>query len=69
MRVFLAGLLALSGLSTAAVAGGMAEPVMEPETVAEAAATSGRDDWVVPLLLLVLIAVTVSNDGETPTPG
>jgi len=62
MRLLLASLAVLAGLSAPAVAGGMAEPVMEPETVAEDTAGSGRDGWVIPLLLLVLIITAATAD-------
>ena len=43
-------------------AGGFAEPLMEPEVIAEeaAAASSG---FILPLLLLVLVAVAISSGG------
>lgn len=50
---------ALSVAATTAFAGGMAEPVMEPEVV-EAATSSSAGGIVVPLLLLVLIAAAAS---------
>lgn len=44
-------------------AGGVAEPMMEPEVVvAETAAASGG--FVVPLLLLVVIAAAVASSGS-----
>lgn len=47
-------------LASPAMAGGMAEPVVEPEVIVEdTAGTSG--DILVPLLLLVLIAAAVSS--------
>lgn len=64
MRSILVSLIVVSGLATSAVAGGMAEPVMEPETVAAEAATSGKDGWLLPLLLVVLIAVAVDAYGK-----
>ncbi len=52
-------LLALSAAT--AQAGGMAEPVMEPEVIAEAASSSSQD-IVVPLLALLLFATAVSSN-------
>ena len=43
-------------------AGGMAEPLMEPEVIAEETA-AGSSGFVLPLLLLVLIAAVVSGGG------
>ncbi len=52
-------LLALSAAT--AQAGGMAEPVMEPEVIAEAASSSSQD-IVAPLLALLLFATAVSSN-------
>jgi hypothetical protein len=50
---------ALSVAATSAFAGGMAEPVMEPEVVVqEASSSSGA---LIPLLLLVLVAAAVAS--------
>jgi len=50
---------ALSVAASTAFAGGMAEPVMEPEIIAtQTASTAGG--IVVPLLLLLVIAAAVS---------
>jgi hypothetical protein len=46
-------------------AGGMAEPVMEPEVVAEAASSSSAG-IIIPILLLLLIAAAVSSSDSTP---
>ena len=46
--------------ATAAMAGGLAEPVMEPEVV-EAATSSSSAGIIVPLLLLLLIAAAASS--------
>ena len=51
---------ALTVVATASFAGGMAEPVMEPEIVA-AATSSSAGGIVVPLLLLLVIAAAASN--------
>lgn len=53
--------LALSAGS--ALAGGLAEPVMEPEVV-EAATSSSSAGIIVPLLLLLLIAAAASSSSN-----
>ena len=50
--------LALSAM--AAQAGGLGEPIMEPEVV-EAATSSSAGGIIVPILLLLLIAAAVSS--------
>lgn len=48
----------------AAIAGGMAEPVVEPEVIVEdTAGTAGG--FLVPLLALLLIAVALSGGGSS----
>ena len=54
--------VALSLVSGAAFAGGMAEPIMEEDPVFEAASSSSAG-IVVPLLLLLLIAAAASSSG------
>ncbi|MBD3763784.1 MAG: hypothetical protein IE927_03340 [Rhodobacterales bacterium] len=51
---------ALTVAATATFAGGMAEPVMEPEVV-EAATSSSSGGLIVPLLLLLVVAAAASN--------
>jgi hypothetical protein len=51
---------------TSAMAGGLAEPVMEPEVV-EAQAGSSAAGIVVPILLLLLIAAAVSGGDDDPS--
>jgi hypothetical protein len=51
---------ALTAVATASFAGGMVEPVMEPEVV-EAATSSSAGGIIVPLLLLVIIAAVAAN--------
>ncbi|MES2665643.1 MAG: hypothetical protein V4712_06050 [Pseudomonadota bacterium] len=51
---------ALSVAATTAFAGGLAEPVMEPEVV-EAATSSSAGGIIIPLLLLIVIAAAASN--------
>ena len=58
---------ALSLATTSAFAGGMAEPMMEPEVVAKQTSSSAAG-IIVPLLLLVLIVVALGGKNGTPTP-
>jgi len=53
---------ALSLAATSAFAGGMADPVMEPEPVVEEASSSSAGGLIVPLLLLVLVAAVASSN-------
>ena len=46
----------------AAMAGGLAEPVMDPDVV-EAATSSSSAGIIVPLLLILLIAAAASSGG------
>lgn len=62
MRKTVFTLTALAALSaSAAVAGGMSEPVMEPAVVVEET-TGSSGDFVIPLLLLALIAAVATAD-------
>ena len=59
-----------AALITAPVhAGGMAEPMMEPEVIAEETSNSGG--FIIPLLLLAAIVAVASSSGggSTPAPG
>ena len=60
MKMIKAAVLA-SLVATPSLAGGMAEPVMEPEVVVEEAAGSSAGGILVPILALVLIAAVASN--------
>lgn len=61
MRKFaLSALTALALAGTAAHAGGIAEPVIEPEVVAQDAGSSSGG-LIVPLLLLVLVVAAISG--------
>ena len=51
---------AISLAASTAFAGGMAEPVMEPEVVVEKSSTSGG--ILVPLLLLLVVAAAVASN-------
>ena len=55
--------VAISSLTvSSAFAGGMAEPVMEAEVIAEeASGTAGG--WVVPLLLIAIVAAVAAGSG------
>ncbi len=52
---------ALSVAATSVFAGGLEEPVMEPEVV-EAATSSSSGGIIVPLLLLLVIAAAASSN-------
>ena len=54
--------------STAAFAGNLVEPMMEPEVV-EAATTSSGGGLLIPILLLILLAAAVSSGGSDPVSG
>ncbi|MBE0552703.1 MAG: hypothetical protein IH625_03330 [Rhodobacteraceae bacterium] len=58
---------ALSLAATTAFAGGVAEPVMEPEVV-EAATSSSSGGIIVPLLLLLVIAAAIASSSGSETP-
>ncbi|SEM47830.1 hypothetical protein SAMN04488103_101260 [Gemmobacter aquatilis] len=51
---------ALSVAASTAFAGGMVEPVMEPEVV-EAATSSSSGGVIIPLLLLLVVAAVAAN--------
>ncbi len=61
--LLLSSALVLAG-SMSAFAGGLAEPVMEPDVV-EAATSSSAGGIIVPLLLLLVILAASSNGGPT----
>ncbi len=56
-------LTACSLASGQALAGGMAEPIMEEEVVMEEATSSSRAGILVPILALILIGLAISNNG------
>jgi len=68
MRRVLLASTASFALASAAWAGGMAEPVMEPEPVVEEASNNTSGGWLVPLLLLVLIAAAVASNDDSGAP-
>lgn len=51
--------VALSAAASTAFAGGLDEPIVEPEIIVEDTGSSGG--WIVPVLLLVLLGVAVSQ--------
>ena len=55
---------ALSVSASTGFAGGIAEPVMEPEVVA-AATSSSASGVIVPLLLLLILAAALSGEKTT----
>jgi hypothetical protein len=57
------GAACLTLASAPAHAGGFAEPLMEPEVIAEEAA-AGSSGFIIPLLLLVLIAVAAGGSSS-----
>lgn len=65
--------VALAAVGTALIAGpvhagGMAEPVMEAEVIAEETSNSGG--FIIPLLLLAaIVAVASSSSGGSSSPG
>ena len=52
--------------TTQVSAGGLAEPMMEPEVIEESSASSGG--FIVPLILLAIIVAVASSSSGTPTP-
>lgn len=52
---------ALSVTASTAFAGGLAEPVMEPEVVVEETTSSSSGGMVVPLLLLLVVAAAAAS--------
>ncbi len=57
-----AAALSLAVISGQANAGGMAEPMMEPEVIAEESSSSGG--FIIPLLLIaILVAAASSSSG------
>jgi hypothetical protein len=53
---------ALTGAASTAFAGGMAEPIMEPEIIVEETAGTTAGGIIVPLILLALIAAVAANN-------
>lgn len=62
-RIFLAATMSAALVTAQAHAGGMAEPMMEPEVIVEEAASSSGG-FVVPLILLALVALALANNND-----
>lgn len=66
-KIFAGAAIASMLVASAASAGGMAEPMMEPEVVVEES-TGSSGGFVVPLILLaVIVAVASGSDGGDMT--
>jgi len=63
MNLLKASALALL-VATPAVAGGMAEPVMEPAVIEEETTAGSRAGIIVPILAVLLIGLAMSNSGN-----
>lgn len=57
----------IAALSNPVLAGGMAEPMMEAEVVAEES-TGSSGGVVIPLLLLAILVAVSSGSGDSPAP-
>ena len=62
MRKLIGTTAVLALLGSAAFAGGMAEPVMEPAVVAQKTSSSAGG-ILIPLLILILVAAAASSGG------
>ena len=58
---------ALSLAATTAFAGGVVEPMVEPEVV-KAETTSSSGGILIPLLLLIVVAAAIASSGSDPIP-
>jgi hypothetical protein len=67
MNKFVAAAALAAIVAQPALAGGMAEPVMEPEVIAEESVGTGGG-WIVPLILIALVAAVASASGSSDTP-
>lgn len=65
--LLLSSALVLGVLSPPLHAGGLAEPVMEPEVVRAETGSSGSHDFLVPLMALIMFAAAAGN-GSAPVP-
>ena len=68
MKQILALTLAASLVATTATAGGFAEPMMEPEVIAEEA-VAGTGGFLIPLLILAAIAIAISSSNGSSSAG
>ena len=62
------GVASLALGQTAALAGGIAPAIVEPEVVVEETSSSSAAGVIVPIMLLLLIAVAVSASGGSDAP-
>ena len=67
MRKLIGTTAILAVLASAAFAGGLVEPAMEPEVVAERTSSSAGG-ILIPLLILILVAAAVASSGGGNTP-
>ena len=67
MKRFIASFMAATLISTSAFAGGVAEPMMEPEVIAEEA-SAGSGGFLLPLLALAVLVVLISTDDDPVPP-
>jgi len=51
--------------ATPSFAGGMAEPMMEPEVIEEETTAGSRAGIIVPILAVLLIGLAMSNSNDT----
>lgn len=67
MKKFVISALAFLGSASTALAGGMAEPVMEmaPVVVEDTAGSSSSAGLIIPLILIALIAAAMSSSSGT----
>lgn len=66
MKKILLSAAAVALISGQAFAGGMAEPMMEPEVIVEEAASSSGG-FILPLILLALVALALANNNDSET--
>ncbi len=68
MKKAVCAMAVITLMSQSALAGGMAEPLMEPEIIAQETAAGTGGGWVIPLILIAVIAAVASSTsgGETP---
>jgi len=67
IRTLLASAAVAALATLPALAGGMAEPVMEPEIIVEESTGTGGG-WVVPLVLIAVIAAVASSTSGSDAP-
>ena len=67
MRNLIGTTAILAVIGSAAFAGGLAEPTMEP-TIVAAKTTRSAGGVLIPLLILILVAAAVSSGGGGKTP-